>query len=63
MFLCSCISVNRKCNFTVENMKIIMDYIKKYIDNGKVQVLTPRCAINDYYRVRHSDLLNLYKQV
>lgn len=50
-------------NFTVENMKIIMDYIKKYIDNGKVQVLTPRCAINDYYRVRHSDLLNLYKQV
>lgn len=50
-------------NFTIENMKIIMDYIKKYIDNGKVQVLTPRCAINDYYRVRHSDLLNLYKQV
>lgn len=50
-------------NFTVENMKIIMDYIKKYIDNGKVQVLTPRCAINDYYTVRHSDLLNLYKKV
>nr|DAK59508.1 MAG TPA: hypothetical protein [Caudoviricetes sp.] len=44
-------------------MKIIMDYIKKYIDNGKVQVLTPRCAINDYYTVRHSDLLNLYKKV
>lgn len=50
-------------NFTVENMKIIMDYIKKYIDNGKVQVLTPRCAINDYYTVRHSDLLDLYKKV
>lgn len=50
-------------NFTIENMKIIMDYIKKYIDNGKVQVLTPRCAINDYYTVRHSDLLNLYKKV
>lgn len=50
-------------NFTIENMKIIMDYIKKYIDNGKVQVLTPRCAINDYYTVRHSDLLDLYKKV
>lgn len=50
-------------NFTIENMKIIMDYIKKYVDNGKVQVLTPRCAINDYYTVRHSDLLNLYKKV
>ena len=50
-------------NFTVENMKIIMDYIKKYIDNGKVQVLTPKYAINDYYTVRHSDLLNLYKKV
>lgn len=49
-------------NFTIENMKIIMDYIKKYIDNGKVQVLTPRCAINDYYTVRHSDLLDLYKK-
>ena len=50
-------------NFTIENMKIIMDYIKKYIDNGKVQVLIPRCAINDYYTVRHSDLLDLYKKV
>lgn len=50
-------------NFTIENMKIIMDYIKKYIDNGNVQVLTPRRAINDYYTVRHSDLLNLYKKV
>lgn len=49
-------------NFTVENMKIIMDYIKKYVDNGKVQVLTPRCAINDYYKVRYSDLFNLYKK-
>lgn len=49
-------------NFTIENMKIIMDYIKKYIDNGKVQVLIPRCAINDYYTVRHSDLLDLYKK-
>ena len=50
-------------NFTIENMKIIMDYIKKYIDNGKAQVLTPRCAINDYYTVRHSDLLDLYKKL
>lgn len=50
-------------NFTIENMKIIMDYIKKYIDNEKAQVLTPRCAINDYYTVRHSDLLDLYKKV
>ena len=47
-------------NFTVENMKAVMDYIKKYVDDGRVQVLIPRDAINDYYAARHSDLLNLY---
>ena len=49
-------------SFTVENMKSIMDYIKKYVDDGRVQVLIPRDAINDYYKARHSDLLDLYKK-
>ena len=53
----------RSDNFTVENMKAVMDYIKKYVDDGRVQVLIPRDAINDYYAARHSDLLDLYKKI
>ena len=49
-------------NFTVENMKAVMDYIKQYVNNGMLQVLIPRDAINDYYATRHSDLLNLYNK-
>lgn len=49
-------------NFTAENMISIMDYIKGYVDDGELQVLVPRNAINDYYAVRHSDLLEMYNK-
>lgn len=48
--------------YTPENFTALLDYIKTYEQNGEVQVLTPGLAINDYYAVRHSDLLELYNK-
>ena len=49
-------------NMTVENMKTILDFLKEKVDSGEIIVDTPRNAINNYYFIRHSDLLEMYSK-
>jgi len=47
-------------NFTEANMNTILTYLKTKTDIEEIKVTTPNKAINSYYAVRHSDLLELF---